>query len=135
MVAPPVVPFPLTSSCTATDADLDENLLSDSNGVARNRRCAPTSTPTTSTSHCSGPRKRAVSDIYDRDEDAPSGRSDARPRFNKSAVSAEAYRLRVEAEQRRRDELRDAFLRLIDTLPRGPTKLKTSKVSVLARGE
>ena len=195
MVAPPVIPFPLTSFCAATDSDLDvDNVLPDSNGVARSRRtsistsgslpspsadhpassaghpvtssgsyasfsgplvshvnssfsarsppfpttpclrrCAPTPTP--AASRRSGPQKRAVSDIYDRDEDAPRGRSDARPRIDRSAVAAEAYRLRVEAEQRRRDELRDAFLRLIDTLPRGPTKLKTSKVSVLARSE
>jgi len=40
---------------------------------------------------------------------------------------------RIESEQRRRDELRDGYARLKETLP--PSNQKSSKVSLLERGE
>ena len=42
-------------------------------------------------------------------------------------------RQRIEAEQRRRDELRDGYARLKDVLP--VSNQKSSKVSLLERGE
>ena len=42
-------------------------------------------------------------------------------------------RQRIESEQRRRDELRDGYARLKETLP--PSNQKSSKVSLLERGK
>lgn len=76
------------------------------------------------------PRKRKASEAYDTSD---SGAENDLGSAHLERRAAAMRRLRVEGEQRRRDELRDAYSCLHDALP--PSKLKISKTSLVHRGE
>ena len=83
----------------------------------------PTPSPTSSTGRRS--RDRSVSD---EDEAMGVGMAESLANTRKEATR----RQRIEAEQRRRDELRDGYAKLKDALP--ISNQKSSKVSLLERG-
>ena len=87
-------------------------------------RYNPTPSPTSSSSRRS--RGRSISD----EEDPMMGVSLAEHLANTRKEATR--RQRIEAEQRRRDELRDGYARLKDVLP--VSNQKSSKVSLLERG-
>lgn len=90
-------------------------------------RYNPTPSPTTSSS---GRRGRARS-LNDSDDEDNMGATFVE---NLAHTRKEATRRqRIEAEQRRRDELRDGYAKLKDVLP--VSNQKSSKVSLLERGE
>ncbi|KIM70130.1 hypothetical protein SCLCIDRAFT_506632 [Scleroderma citrinum Foug A] len=89
-------------------------------------RYNPTPSPTTSSSGRRG-RGRSLNDSDDDDMGATYVENLAHSR--KEATR----RQRIEAEQRRRDELRDGYAKLKDVLP--VSNQKSSKVSLLERGE
>ena len=89
-------------------------------------RYNPTPSPTTSSSGRRG-RARSLNDSDDEDMGATYVENLAHTR--KEATR----RQRIEAEQRRRDELRDGYAKLKDVLP--VSNQKSSKVSLLERGE
>jgi hypothetical protein len=73
-----------------------------------------------------------------RDDDSDEEDDDFQPTANSLVGGADSRRetirkQRIESEQRRRDELRDGYARLKDTLP--TTNQKSSKVSLLDRGQ
>lgn len=88
-------------------------------------RYNPTPSPTTSSSGRRG-RGRSLNDSDDEDMGATFVENLAHSR--KEATR----RQRIEAEQRRRDELRDGYAKLKDVLP--VSNQKSSKVSLLERG-
>lgn len=89
-------------------------------------RYNPTPSPTSS----SGRRGRGRSLNNDSDDDEPMGASFGQ---NLAHSRKEATRRqRIEAEQRRRDELRDGYAKLKEVLP--ISNQKSSKVSLLERG-
>ena len=83
----------------------------------------PTPSPTSSTGRRS--RDRSLSD---EDEAMGVGMAESLANTRKEATR----RQRIEAEQRRRDELRDGYAKLKDALP--ISNQKSSKVSLLERG-
>ena len=87
-------------------------------------RYNPTPSPTSTSSRRS--RGRSISD----EEDPMMGVSLAEHLANTRKEATR--RQRIEAEQRRRDELRDGYARLKDVLP--VSNQKSSKVSLLERG-
>lgn len=91
--------------------------------VHRHTRYNPTPSPTSS----SGRRSRGRSQDSDEDEMGPYQENLAHSR--KEATRKQ----RIEAEQRRRDELRDGYAKLKDVLP--VSNQKSSKVSLLERGK
>ena len=94
--------------------------------VHRHIRYNPTPSPTSS----SGRRGR-ISPTHDSDEEEPI--MGAQFPENLANTRKEATRRqRIEAEQRRRDELRDGYAKLKDVLP--VSNQKSSKVSLLERG-
>ncbi|KAJ3978155.1 hypothetical protein EV361DRAFT_786814 [Lentinula raphanica] len=91
--------------------------------VHRHTRYNPTPSPTSS----SGRRSRGRSQDSDEDDMAPYQENLAHSR--KEATRKQ----RIEAEQRRRDELRDGYAKLKDVLP--VSNQKSSKVSLIERGK
>ena len=89
-------------------------------------RYNPTPSPTSS----SGRRSRGHS-ISDDDDRHPMGGVNMAESLANTRKEA-TRRQRIEAEQRRRDELRDGYARLKDVLP--VSNQKSSKVSLLERG-
>lgn len=87
-------------------------------------RYTPTPSPTSSSA---GRRSRGHS-LSDDDERMGIGMAESLANTRKEATR----RQRIEAEQRRRDELRDGYARLKDALP--VSNQKSSKVSLLERG-
>ncbi|KAK7063822.1 hypothetical protein R3P38DRAFT_3301503 [Favolaschia claudopus] len=92
-------------------------------------RFNPIATPATRTR----PQRRKPSR---RDDDSDDEDDDFQPTVNSLIGGADSRRetirkQRIESEQRRRDELRDGYARLKETLP--PTNQKSSKVSLLDR--
>lgn len=90
--------------------------------VHRHNRYNPTPSPTSS----SGRRSRGRS--QDSDEDDMGNYHENLAHSRKEATRKQ----RIEAEQRRRDELRDGYAKLKDVLP--VSNQKSSKVSLLERG-
>lgn len=88
-------------------------------------RYNPTPSPTSS----SGGRRSRGRSLSDEDEGMGVGLAESLANTRKEATR----RQRIEAEQRRRDELRDGYARLKDVLP--ISNQKSSKVSLLERGE
>jgi hypothetical protein len=92
-------------------------------------RFNPIASPTTRTR---APRRKPTR----RDDDSDEEDDDFQPTANSLVGGADSRRetirkQRIESEQRRRDELRDGYARLKDTLP--TTNQKSSKVSLLDR--
>lgn len=84
----------------------------------------PTPSPTSS----SGGRRSRGRSLSDDDDGMGVGLAESLANTRKEATR----RQRIEAEQRRRDELRDGYARLKDVLP--ISNQKSSKVSLLERG-
>jgi hypothetical protein len=100
--------------------------------VPRSHRFNPIAAPATRSSTRAAHRRRASRSNDDSDEDD----EDFPATINMSAGGADSRRetirkQRIESEQRRRDELRDGYARLKDTLP--ASNQKSSKVSLLDR--
>lgn len=107
-----------TNSGATSPAHSRRNSLMQRNSLRYN----PTPSPSTS----SGRRSRGQS-ISDDDGMGPMGES-----FGSNRKEA-TRKQRIEAEQRRRDELRDGYAKLKDVLP--ASNSKSSKVSLLERGK
>lgn len=121
------------SMLMASNEEISGNHLSGGVGSGRNRRRSsfdttsptslatpqPTVTPVNTPAPRSSLRKRKASSMYGEDDD--------------EVHNAVNRRMRIEAEQHRRDELRDAYSRLEDVLPM--SKHKISKVSIIDRGK
>jgi hypothetical protein len=97
--------------------------------VPRSQRFNPIAAPAASRSILRHKRRASRSNDESEDEDeefqptvVTGGSNDSRETIRKQ---------RIESEQRRRDELRDGYARLKDTLP--PSNQKSSKVSLLER--
>ena len=90
-------------------------------------RYNPTPSPTSS----SGGRRSRGHSISDDDDRNPMGGINVAESLANTRKEA-TRRQRIEAEQRRRDELRDGYARLKDVLP--VSNQKSSKVSLLERG-
>jgi hypothetical protein len=90
-------------------------------------RYNPTPSPTTSSSGRRG-RGRSLNDSDEEDIDMGATFVENLAHSRKEATR----RQRIEAEQRRRDELRDGYAKLKDVLP--VSNQKSSKVSLLERG-
>jgi hypothetical protein len=100
--------------------------------VPRSHRFNPIAAPTTRSAGRAAHRRRSSRSNDDSDEDD----DDFPATINMSAGGADSRRetirkQRIESEQRRRDELRDGYARLKDTLP--ASNQKSSKVSLLDR--
>jgi hypothetical protein len=93
--------------------------------VHRHIRYNPTPSPTSSSS-----RRGRANSIHDSDEEEPMGVTFVENLANSRKEATR--RQRIEAEQRRRDELRDGYAKLKDVLP--VSNQKSSKVSLLERG-
>ena len=89
-------------------------------------RYNPTPSPTSSSN---GGRRSRGRSLSDDDEGMGLGMAESLANTRKEATR----RQRIEAEQRRRDELRDGYARLKDALP--VSNQKSSKVSLLERGK
>lgn len=104
--------------------------------VHRNRtthRYNPTPSPTSSSSDRRTHRGRSQEQDSDELDDEAMGVNYSNRGDNLASTRKEATRRqRIEAEQRRRDELRDGYAKLKDVLP--TSNLKSSKVSLLERG-
>ena len=109
------------SSATGSPSSSRANSLVHRNPLRFN----PTPSPTSSSA---GRRSRGHS-LSDDDERMGVGMAESLANTRKEATR----RQRIEAEQRRRDELRDGYARLKDALP--VSNQKSSKVSLLERGE
>ena len=107
------------SSATGSPSSSRANSLVHRNPLRYN----PTPSPTSS----SGRRSRGRS-ISDDDDNMGVGMAESLANTRKEATR----RQRIEAEQRRRDELRDGYARLKEVLP--VSNQKSSKVSLLERG-
>lgn len=107
------------SSATGSPSSSRANSLVHRNPLRYN----PTPSPTSSSGRRS--RGRSLSD----DDDMGIGLAESLANTRKEATR----RQRIEAEQRRRDELRDGYARLKEVLP--VSNQKSSKVSLLERGE
>lgn len=108
------------SSATGSPSSSRANSLVHRNPLRYN----PTPSPTSSST---GRRSRGRS-LSDDDEGMGLGMAESLANTRKEATR----RQRIEAEQRRRDELRDGYARLKDALP--VSNQKSSKVSLLERG-
>lgn len=106
------------SSATGSPSSSRANSLVHRNPLRYN----PTPSPTSSSGRRS--RGRSLSD----DDDMGIGLAESLANTRKEATR----RQRIEAEQRRRDELRDGYARLKEVLP--VSNQKSSKVSLLERG-
>jgi len=97
--------------------------------VPRSHRFNPIATPVTRSSTRPAPKRRSSR----RDDDSDEDDEDFQPSTNLGAdVRRETIRRqRIESEQRRRDELREGYRRLKDSLP--VSNQKASKVSLLDR--
>lgn len=100
--------------------------------VPRSHRFNPIAAPTTRSSSRSVPKRRASR----RDDDSDEDDDDFQPSSNVGGGGADMRRetirrQRIESEQRRRDELREGYRRLKDSLP--VSNQKSSKVSLLDR--
>jgi hypothetical protein len=119
---------PISGSDTSADGIYNSsgpNSPSSSRGtslVHRSIRYNPTPSPTSSAG-----RRRSNSHDSD-DEDMTAAFAENLAHTRKEATR----RQRIEAEQRRRDELRDGYAKLKDVLP--VSNQKSSKVSLLDRG-
>lgn len=92
--------------------------------VHRSHRYNPTPSPTSSSS-----RRRSRSHDSDDDDDVMGIAADQNLAYSRKEATR---RQRIEAEQRRRDELREGYAKLKDALP--VSNQKSSKVSLLERG-
>jgi hypothetical protein len=100
-----------------------ESIASKSGSSVRSSRFNPVASP-------SRRRKRASPSDSSGDDDGPEiGPTEARVDSRREATR----RQRIESEQRRRDELRDAYRLVKDALP--ASNQKASKVSLLERGK
>lgn len=108
------------SSATGSPSSSRANSLVHRNSIRYN----PTPSPTSSSGRRS--RGRSISD-----DDDNMGLGNPAESFANTRKE-ETRRQRIEAEQRRRDELRDGYARLKEVLP--VSNQKSSKVSLLERG-
>ena len=124
---------PLSGSDTSADGIYHHSNSSSANSpsssrghslVHRTTRYNPTPSPTSSSS-----RRRGRSQDSDDDENMGIAYVENLANSRKEATR----RQRIEAEQRRRDELRDGYAKLKDALP--VSNQKSSKVSLLERGK
>jgi len=97
--------------------------------VPRSHRFNPIAAPTSSRPTLRHKRRasRSNDESDDEDEDFQPAPVTGSPDSRRETIR----RQRIESEQRRRDELRDGYARLKDTLP--PSNQKSSKVSLLER--
>jgi len=98
--------------------------------VPRSHRFNPISAPVTRSSTRAVPKRRASR----RDDDSDDDDEDFQPISNVAGADVRREtirRQRIESEQRRRDELREGYRRLKDSLP--VSNQKSSKVSLLDR--
>jgi len=125
---------PLSGSDTSADGIYHHSNSSGTNSpsssrghslVHRTQRYNPSPSPTSSSG-----RRRSRS--HDSDDDDNMGSAALMENLAHSRKEA-TRRQRIEAEQRRRDELRDGYAKLKDSLP--VSNQKSSKVSLLERGE
>ena len=94
--------------------------------VHRSHRYNPTPSPTSSSSR----RRSRSHDSEDDDDDVMGIAADQNLAYSRKEATR---RQRIEAEQRRRDELREGYAKLKDALP--VSNQKSSKVSLLERGK
>ncbi|KAF8665250.1 hypothetical protein AX16_000272 [Volvariella volvacea WC 439] len=104
--------------------------------VPRSQRYNPIAIPATRASaRAAAQRRRSNSQDQDASDDEDEFHSSPPPpapsATNDTARRETIRRQRIESEQRRRDELRDGYARLKETLP--PSNQKSSKVSLLDR--
>ncbi|KAF9015751.1 hypothetical protein BDQ17DRAFT_1386429 [Cyathus striatus] len=98
--------------------------------VPRSHRFNPIAAPATRTSVRAAHRRRSSRSNDESDDED----DDFQPAANAGSADSRRETIRkqrIESEQRRRDELRDGYARLKDTLP--PSNQKSSKVSLLDR--
>jgi hypothetical protein len=99
--------------------------------VPRSQRFNPMAGPVTRSSTRPAPKRRTSR----RDEDSDEDDEEYQPSHNVAGADVRREtirRQRIESEQRRRDELREGYRRLKDSLP--VSNQKASKVSLLDRG-
>ncbi|KJA28467.1 hypothetical protein HYPSUDRAFT_62104 [Hypholoma sublateritium FD-334 SS-4] len=127
----PISP-PLSGSDTSADGIYHHSNSSGANSpsssrghslVHRSHRYNPTPSPTSSSS-----RRRSRSHDSDDDDDVMGIAADQNLAYSRKEATR---RQRIEAEQRRRDELREGYAKLKDALP--VSNQKSSKVSLLER--
>lgn len=99
--------------------------------VPRSQRFNPIAAPAASRPILRHKRRASRSNDESEDEDEEFQPIAAAGGSNDSSRRETIRKQRIESEQRRRDELRDGYARLKDTLP--PSNQKSSKVSLLER--
>lgn len=146
-VSPPMLSYNLSGGEMSSDALPSGRLSRGSGGhsppnyatVPRSQRfnpiAVPTNRPATRAAHRRKASRSTTQDDSedDDDEEFKPGGSIATTDASRDSRRETVRKQRIESEQRRRDELREGYARLKETLP--ASNQKASKVSILDRGE